>query len=165
MDTLGVVITTFASSATATALVNLYFKHKLDQQLDVQRAFLQRQTKVHELQIQSLTKLYSLLHSIHAQLSDFQDHPQFSTALDAARDELTAHRLLIPSDLAGTMDSLFETLNTARSNYNFAFNDGISSADKRSELFDRFYSAAYTEIPDLLRLIEADARKLIHGEG
>jgi hypothetical protein len=158
------VVSTLFGSGIATAIMNHFFRRSLEKELDNQRAFLQRQTKVHELQIQTLTKLYSILHSLHRPLREFAKYEDFYQAVDTARAELTAHRLLIPRALADKMDNLFEQFSRARSNYNLSFNDQSFTHEKRSELWARFYAATFEEIPGLLNHIEEDARKLIHGE-
>jgi hypothetical protein len=163
MDTFTIVLTTFIGSGAATAIVSYLFKLKLERELDQQRAFLQRQTKVHELQIQTLMKLYSLLHSAHASLRNLDDPQQFANAVEPAKAELTTQRLLIPRALAAKMDQFFEKLHHARTSLNVAFGDRFPE-NRRNDRWEEFYAATFEDIPELLKLIESDAFQLIHGE-
>jgi hypothetical protein len=157
------ILSTLFGSGIATAIVNQFFKRSLETQLEKQRAFLHRQSKVHELQIHTLMKLYSLLHSAHAPLRNLDDAKPFTAAVEAAKAELNTQRLLIPRALADKMDQFFEKLHRARTSFTVAFGDRFPE-EKRNDRWQDFYTVAFEDIPELLRLIESDARYLIHGE-
>jgi len=61
-------VVTIVGSGLGTALVGTLFKHSFDRKLEVQRAFLSRASRVHEKQMDTLSKLYGHFTEIQAYL-------------------------------------------------------------------------------------------------
>jgi hypothetical protein len=180
MDTyqfvLATIVSTLFGSGIATAVVNQLFKRNLERELDRQRAFLQRQTKIHELQVETLMKIYSYLHAAYMHLQAFaapvidsqKAREPFFAAIDAAQSELIAHRLLIPTSLTDVMDTFFrKTLGGATDQFH-GFNRVFPNPDSRTKYFTadgiRSNELYFDELHALLKLIETNARRLIRGD-
>jgi hypothetical protein len=54
-------LTTLIGSGAGTTLVGFVFKHRFDVQLERQKAFLQRNSKIHERQVDALLAIHSKL--------------------------------------------------------------------------------------------------------
>src|SRR3979409_1224979 len=104
-----ILLTSIVGSGAGTTLVALLIKRKVDRELEIQKAFLQRTSRVHEKQVDILAKVYYHLWEAHAFLllmsasvhmpnEKPEEYPgKFSAAIVAARDALFGGRVLIPS--------------------------------------------------------------------
>lgn len=81
---------------------------------------------------------------------------------DAARDELSAGRLLIPAALADQCDAFFKRLFEGQVELAFATHPMIWDAMQRAGYWDKAKAIAYEQIPQLRREIEKTARGVIH---
>ena len=166
---------TIVGSGLGTTLVGIFFKRKFDHELEVQKAFLARVTRVHERTVDTLTKLYRYLYEAEAFLQLMsasarfegekpEEYPRrFAEAIASARDELSAGRLLVPRQLAEQCDKFFAKLFEGQSDLGFANHPMVVDGLQRAQFWDKAKSVAYKEVPELRKEIENAARVAIHG--
>jgi hypothetical protein len=164
----------FIGSGLGTALVGALFKMKFDAQLETQKAFLQRASKVHELQVEALRKLHRHLAEAngHLQIQSRAGNPQsedpeergkqFAKAFNAAQDEFAMSRLLFPLEIVRKCDDFFGKLYEGHVELGFAKDPMTQSGEPRAKLWDRARTIAHRELPALLAEIEKSAREVIH---
>jgi hypothetical protein len=162
-------------SGFATVSIGWLFKRRFDRELELQKAFLQRASRVHDRQVDALTRLYGFLFEAQAYLQLLSASVQFSgekpeeyprlftTALIAARQELTKGRLLLPASIVGQCDNFFNVVFQGTMHLGFANDPMVIAAGQRAEFWDRATKTAYQDIPHLLATIELHARVVIHG--
>jgi hypothetical protein len=167
--------TSFIGSGAGTTFVGLLFKRKVDRELEVQKAFLQRTSRVHEKQVELLAKVYHHLWEAHAYLvlmsasvhmanEKPEEYPgKFSEAIVAARDALFGGRVLMPSALADRCEDFFKKLFEGQMQLGFARSPMIQDGLQREQFWDRAQKIANEEVPALLKTIESEARVVIHG--
>src|SRR5256885_1801347 len=107
---------TVVGSGLGTALVGAIFKYNFDRKLEVQRAYLSRASRIHEKQVDTLSKLHGYFTEIQAYLQLTQKsyvltgentdaYPErLVQTINLARDTLTFGRLLIPAAVATQCD-------------------------------------------------------------
>lgn len=168
-------ITALVGSGAGTAIVALLFKRRFDHELELQRAILQRASRVHERQVETLLKLDHHLRTAHAYLQlmsksaifkgeDPATYPgKFQAAIGAARDELAATRLLLPREVVAQVDQLFRKISEGQLELSFFFDRLSPSGPERAKYWERAQAIAYEELPRLLDIVEAAAREVIHG--
>lgn len=152
-------------------------KADADTEIERVKAFLTRESRVHESQVNTLTKLYRHFYVAQGYLQRLAASARFTgevpdeeyrrlltEAIVAARDELSESRLLIPSDLAQKCDEFFKSLFEGQSQLAYAQNPIIIDGLQRKEFWDSAQKNAYQEVPTLLLQIEKAARAVIHGE-
>ncbi len=155
----------------------IQMKADADAEIERVKAFLIRASRVHERQIEPLTRLYRHFLEAQGYLQRMAATGRFSgevsveeygrlcaTAIASAHDELLQSRLLIPPDLARQCDAFFRTLFEGQSNLAYAQHPMVVNALQRAEFWDRAKNTAYNDIPKLLEQIEKAARTVIHGE-
>jgi hypothetical protein len=166
---------TIVGSGLGTTFVGMLFKRKFDRELEVQKAFLTRVSRVHDRSVDTLTKLYRYLYEAEAFLQLLsataryegerpEEYPRrFVESLVAARDELSAGRLLIPSHLVEQCDRFFNKLFEGQTELGFATHPMVLDGLQRAHSWDKAKSIAYEQVPELRREIEKIARAIIHG--
>lgn len=82
-------------------------------------------------------------------------------ALVAARDELSAGRLLIPPALAEQCEAFFKKLFEGQTEYAFAAHPMVWDGMPRASYWDKAKAIAYEQIPQLRRESEKIARSVI----
>jgi len=168
-------LTSIIGSGAGTTIVGLLFKKKFDRELEFQKAFLQRTSKVHEKQVDLLAKIYHHLWEAHAYLllmsasahfahEKTEEYPgKFGEAIVAARDALFGGRLLIPSALADRCEDFFKKMFEGQLQLGFAQSPMVQDGTQRKDFWDKAQRIAFEEVPALLKTIESEARVVIHG--
>ena len=168
-------ILTLLGSGVGTAIVSLIFKQKYDRQLEQQKSYLARGTRLHERTVDTLIRLYSALYKAQAYLQIMSGSAVYEgvttndyskllvEAIVLARDELLVGRLLIPVELVERCDHLFKTLLDGRASLDYATDPMVIDGNQRKRLFDAASGVAYKEVPALLAELEATARAIIHS--
>jgi len=152
-------------------------KASADAEIERTKAFLTRAMRVHERQVDILTKLYR--HFLEAQLClqtmtssgifegqkpEGEMRCSFANAIASALDTLSDGRLLIPPELTQQCDRFFTSLFEGQTHLNFAKHLMIVDGLERAANWDRAKQTAYEEVPSILQQIEKAARDVIHGE-
>lgn len=175
MDTTSV-FSAVVGSGIGTAIVGSLFKYGFDKKLELQRAYLSRASRVHEKQVDTLSKLHGHFTEIRAYLQLMQkssmlegetpeEYPkQLGAAIDAARDVLTFGRLLVPSDIGVQCDLFFEKIFESQHAFAFSRWQMVQDIQVRLKSRDKATELSYSVIPKLLNEIERSARDIIHGE-
>jgi hypothetical protein len=151
-------------------------KTKADTEIARVRELLTRGSRVHERQLDILTKLYRHFYDVQGYMqrmtsagriegerSPEQYAALVNKAMESAHEELLLGRLLIPLELAEQCDSFFTAAFKARWDFDFAhlpMLDPKQSAD----FWTAAAQVAHQQIPKILRQIERTARAVIHGE-
>lgn len=153
-------------------------KASADTEIERVKAFLARAAHVHELQVDTLTKLYR--HFWHAQgylkrmASTGSGEGEFSAddyrrlwaeAIASARDTLSEGRLLIPLELTHECDRFFNSLFQGQLHLAIAENPMVVNGLQRAAFRNEAQKIALQEIPSILDQIDKAARVVIHGEG
>jgi len=168
------IVVTIVGSGLGTALVGTLFKFNFDRKLEVQRAFLSRASRVHEKQMDTLSKLHGHFTEIQAYLQLSQkgyvlegektdEYPvQLVKSINHARDVLTFGRLLIPEPVAAQCDVFFEKVFESHREFAFSRWDMLQDGNERVKLREKATDLSYKVVPDLLKRIDAAARAIIH---
>ena len=169
-------VAAFVGSGLGTTIVGLLFKQKIDRNLEIQKAFLDRASREHDRQVDTLAKLYEHLYKAQAFLElmsatarfEGERHEQypglFLDSLTSARDELLAGRLLIAPEVVRQCDALLKKLWSGRAELAYARDPMIVDVNQRAQFWDAARKTAYEDIPRLLQEIETSARAVIHGQ-
>jgi hypothetical protein len=169
-------ISNVVGSGFAITMIGWLFTRRFQHELELQKAFLQRASRVHDRQVEALTQLYARLFEAHAYLQRMsasgrpagekpEEYPKLlSETLLAAGRQLSLSRLLLPPSVVQECDRFFAIVFDSTLNLNFANDPVIIAAGQRPEFWDRAATIAYKDIPALLVSMEATARKVIHGE-
>lgn len=152
-------------------------KASADTEIERVKAFLARASRVHERQLDMLTKL-------HRQFFDAQAYFQRMTAtvsfegevsvdeyrrlcadaIASARDTFSDGRLLIPPNLTQQCDRFFNSLFEGQRYLAYAQHPMIVNGLQGAEFWDKAQKTAWEEVPSILQQIEGAARNVIHGE-
>jgi hypothetical protein len=152
-------------------------KASADTEIERLRAFLTRASRVHEQQVETLTKL-------HRQLLQTQGYLQLSAAtwrnegevsreeygrlcaeaIKSAHETLSDGRLLLPPDLTKQCDEFFASVFRGQNYLTFALNPMVTEGHQRKEFWDNAQVTALKEVPGILAQIELAARNVIHGK-
>jgi hypothetical protein len=164
----------FIGSGLGTTLVGALFKMKFDAQLETQKAFLQRASNVHELQVGALMKLHRHLEDANGHLrvrtssgilegeNPEEREKQFKKAFNAGKDEFAVDRLLFPPEIVRQCDDFFGKLYEGYVELSFAKDPMTQNGGPRAKLWDRARTIAHRDLPALLAEIEKSAREVIH---
>ncbi len=137
---------------------------------------LQRQSRIHERQVEILSKLYRYLLEVQEYLKlmtksvvfeneNPNEYPKlFNSALRNAYNQFTMGRLLLPSEVAKRVDAFFRKILDAQLKLGMAQHPMTPNGQVRAELWEKAGTIAYQEMPALLQLIEEQARSIIHGQ-
>jgi hypothetical protein len=174
-EVLTLVLTTLLGSGVGTAVVGALFKRRFDHELELQRAILERATRVHERQVMALVKLDRHLRAAQGYLElmsksvmfrgeDPSKYPaQFRKEIGAAHEELSSARLLLPPTLSAQVEQLFKKMFEGQMALSFFYDPTTSDGQERAAHWDRAKEIAYKELPGLLVAIEREARLVIHS--
>lgn len=166
---------TVVGSGVGASAVGLLFKQHFDHKLEIQKALLNRESQIHGRQVDTLMKLHEHLEKAKAYLQLMASRVRFDgekpeeypglfiNALNAARDEFVAGRLLIPLQVIAQLDDLLNKLWEGRNELAWANLPMSIDGNVRAQFWDRATAIAYDEIPKLLHQIEIDGRKIIYG--
>jgi hypothetical protein len=157
--------------------LTIEMKATADKEIERVRAFLMRAARVHERQVDTLTKLYRHLFEAQAYLqrmaatARFEGEPSIdeyrrlcANSTASAREICLDGRLLIPSELTLCCDQFFSSLFQGHTHLAFAQHPMIVDGLQRAEFWDKAKVTAYQEVPKILEQIEKAARDVIHGE-
>ena len=89
---------------------------------------------------------------------------QYSLHIAAASDEFIDNYLLLPETLTVILNIFFQKIDYARRDLGFALSSEFPSGPARAALFDKAATAAFQELPAILKAIEVEARSVIHGD-
>jgi len=157
------------------------FKTELKASADIEiewiRAFLTRASRVHEQQVETLTKLYRHLYEargylqleaatlrFEGEVSRDQYHRLCAEAIASAHETLLNGRLLIPPDLVKQCDRFFQSVFQGRTDLAFAQHPMVVDTLQRAQFWNEAQQTVRNEIPRILEQIEIAARNVIHGE-
>lgn len=166
---------TVLGSGVGTTIVGWLFKRKFDSELERQKAFLHRASRVHERQVDVLTGLYRHLWDVHAYAQLLSkastmsgekpdEYPkEFAGALVKARDAFFNGRLLLPSELASACDAFFRRIFEWQFELGWARDPHTPDGVARYEKWKKAQTVAFDEVPQLLKDIELRSREIIHG--
>ena len=152
-------------------------KASADTEIERVRAFLTRGSRVHEQQVETLTKLHRhLLRAqgylqleaatirVEGEVSREEYRRVCAEAIASAHETLLDGRLLIPPDLARECDRFFLSVFRGQTDLNFAQHPMVVDGLQRAEFFRNAQETAREEVPRILDQIEIAARDVIHGE-
>ncbi len=163
--------------AVAGEKFKIEMKASADTEIERVKAFLTRAARVHERQVDTLTKLYRHFSEAQAYLQRMSASTRVegevsvdeyrrlcANAIASARDTFLDGRLLIPLDLAQQCDRFFNFLFEGQTHLVFAQHPMISDGLQRADFWNKAQKTAYVEVPSILTQIEGAARGVIHGE-
>jgi hypothetical protein len=152
-------------------------KASADTEIERVKAFLARSARVHERQVDILTKLYRNFFDAQAcfqgmtatahlegEVSVDEYRRLCADAIASARDTLLDGRLMIPRDLVQQCDHFFNSLFQGQTHLAFAQHPMTVDGLQRAKFWDVAQNTAYKEIPSIMDQIEKAARDVIHGE-
>lgn len=177
---LAVLLATFVGSGAGTTLVGILFKHRFDLQLEAQKALLQRNSRIHERQMDALLSIHSELeHALFylqraASAGRFSGEPDDAELLKSmgkhlsnAADQFSKNRLLLTPELTKRLNEFFTNVFTAGSDLQFSDEFSrypiVQGGQLRADLIDKARKAAFEEIPAILGVIRTEAETIIHG--
>jgi hypothetical protein len=154
-------------------------KAHADVEIERIKAHLTRASRVHERQIDVLSKLHK---NFRDALSVFQrmtasgvilgplktpseNRELIAKAMLSAYDEFSNSRLLLTPHLAQQCDAFFRKMYEGQVDMDLFYNPMLTkSGDQQVKFWDDAQASAYNEIPKLLNEIEMSARNIIHDE-
>lgn len=136
--------------------------------------FLKRRSCIFERQVELLGKLYKCLSEVQEySKAQFQavnpidekpDEYQLGLSLKEARNEFVTSRLFLPVDVTGQVDTFFQKIDEGRWQRYLAQNTTVSDIQARGQFWEKAVNIIHHEVPALLRIIEEQARKLLHDK-
>jgi hypothetical protein len=150
------------------------FKYSFDRKLEIQRAYLLRASRVHEKQVETLSKLHGYFTEIRSYLQLTQKryvvegeateaYPErLVQTINLARDTLTFGRLLIPASVATQCGVFFDKVFESQREFAFSQWHMLQEVETGLKLRDKATDLSYQVIPELLTRIENAAREIIH---
>ena len=177
---LATLLATFIGSGAGTTLVGILFKHRFDVQLERQKAFLQRNSKIHERQVDALIAIHSdLEHALFylqrvASAGRFKGEADDQTQLQrmgkelaSAAEQFSKNQLLLTPVLAKRLNEFFNKTFDAGSSLQFSQEFAqypiVQGGMLRAELIDKAREVAFKEIPEILEAIRVEAKKIINA--
>lgn len=143
----------------------------------LEHAFLlQRRSRIHERQVDILSKLYKCLleaqeysklmtKSVIFEGEKPEEYPMLlRAAVTNAYKEFAMGRLLLPGDVAKQVDAFFQKVSEGQVQFDMAKHPMVSDGHVRAQCWEKAGTIAYQEIPSLLRIIEEQAHIIIHGK-
>ena len=141
----------------------------------LQEEAFRRGSRVHEMQVRALTRLYADLSEAHAYFQEMTKSVRYEGEdprenekrfLDAAERAVIGYRetrLLLPVELADKCEAFFPKINEGLHHRYMAQSGLIPSGPERADAWRKAVETAYRDLPALLRSIEGAARVVIHG--
>ena len=167
---------TLVGSGLGTTIVGALFKRRFDAQLESHKAFLQRNSRIHERQIDALLPIHSKLEhalfylqratsggKLKGEAEDAELLKRMASDLGDASEVFSQNRLLIGPNLERKLDEFFGKTVSARITLNLAADPMISDGGQRAKLWGEAQEIAYKGLPSILEAIRAEARAVIHG--
>lgn len=151
--------------------------HQRSVQLESHKALLQRDSRIHERQIDALLPIHSKLEEalfylqrvagagrFRGEASDEELLNRMARALSSASEQFSNNRLLISETLAQKLDDFFNKMFSGGMTITLALDPMVAEGNARARLVDEAREIAFKQIPSLLAAIRAEARTVIHGE-
>ena len=166
---------TFVGSGLGTTIVGALFKRKFDAQLATHTALLQRNSRIHERQVDALlvinAKLGDALFNLQRAASagkragenDMELLQKMGRDLIAASEVFSQNKLLMGPDLTRKLADFFEKTVSAGSDLTLAEQPMTPNGEIRANLFDKVRQTAFNELPSILEAINVEARAVIHS--
>jgi hypothetical protein len=167
------VLPSMIGAGIGTTVVGSLFGYLFNRQLERHRAHLSRLSRIHEKQVDTLSKLYGHFTEARNYLQLMQKSALFEgekpeeypkrlvESLNSARDTLTFGRLVIPESVAAQCDLFFERVFESQREFAFASWDQLD-AQHRLKLREKATDLSYKAIPELLVQIERAGRGIVH---
>jgi hypothetical protein len=161
-------------SGVGTTVVGALFKRRFDAQVEVQKALLQRTSRVHERQVGALLAIHAKLEQGLFYLqraasagkfegeSDQELLRRMTRDLAAASKVFSHNKLLIGSELTRKLDEFFDDMFSAGMNLRWAEHPMTQNAEMRADLFDKARDTAFKRLPSTLEAIRIEAKSVIH---
>lgn len=167
------VLPSIIGAGIGTTVVSSLFGYVFNRQLEHHRARLSRLSRIHEKQVDALSKLYGHLTEARNYLQLMhksaifegekpEEYPKrLFESLGSARDTLTFGRLLIPESVAAQCDLFFDKVFESQQEFAFASWDQLD-AQHRLKLREKATDLSFKAIPELLVQIERAGRGIVH---
>ncbi|MGA9884886.1 MAG: hypothetical protein WBQ34_14310 [Candidatus Acidiferrales bacterium] len=167
---------TIVGSGLGTTIIGAWFKRRFDSQLETQKAWLQRNGRIHERQVDALLSIHSKLEEalfylervasagkFSGEASDKELLERMARSLGDASKEFSNNRLLFSEGLGQKLDDFFNKTFSGGVSLNLALNPMAPSGEARANLWDEARKTAYKDLPLALSAIRDEARAVIHG--
>jgi hypothetical protein len=167
-------------SGIGTTFISILFKRKFDKELEIQKAALIRGSKIHEHQVEIIEKLYisiseiqKLTQSISTSVSLKESFPEYEKELTEqfsklgaifrlAKSDFLLARLYLPDQLSKQIGDFFTQASDCMGTLFQSSSDHLPAGLTDPELLSTAYRTTIVNLPNLLKSIETQARKLIH---
>jgi hypothetical protein len=162
-------------SGVGAAAIGAYLGKRFNTQLEIQRALLQRTSKIHERQVDALLFLHSKLElalfylqraaaagKLAGEPDDQELLRRMSQEFAEASDCFSKNKLLMSPELMRRIDEFFSKMLSAGIDLSLTFEPGMQSGP-RAQLWDQARTTAYKDLPSILEAIRTEARAAIHG--
>jgi len=167
---------TLLGSGLGTTIVGALFKRRFDAQLETHKAQLQRNSRIHERQVDTLLAIHCKLEQALFYLQraastlklEREAPPQellqrMARDLGAALEEYSRNKLLISPVLSRRLDEFFSKMLSAGVDLNLAMHPMTADGEQR-DFSKHARKTAYEELPSILDAIRTEARALIHDQ-
>lgn len=160
-------------------------KFEADAEIERVKAALIKAARVHERQLEILSKLYRHLYDVQGYLQRMTASgrmggvtaegeqvneitpekygPLVDKALNAAHEELLNGRLFVPTALVQQCEVFFGAVFEGQRNFTYAHHPMIDGV-KQAEFWTAAATVAHQQVPKILQQIEGAARGLVRGE-
>jgi hypothetical protein len=151
-------------------------KATADTEIERVKAFLVRASRVHERQLDILSKLFRHLSDAQSlfqnmtrtgrmagEITPEEYYPKVMEAMKAAYEAFLNGRLLIPSALVQQCESFFSAVFDGQRDFSLAHIPQLDPGE-RAKFWNSAATVAHQQVPKILAEIEAAARAVIHGE-
>jgi hypothetical protein len=167
------VLPSIVGAGIGTTIVGSLFGYFFNRQLEHHRAHLSRLSRIHEKQVDTLSKLYGHFTEARSYLQLMQksaifggekpeEYPkQLVESLNSARDTLTFGRLVVPESICALCDTFFAKAFESQQEFAFATWDQLDP-QHRLKLREKATDLSYNVIPELLLQIERAGRGIVH---
>jgi hypothetical protein len=168
-------IVTLVGSGVGTTIVGVLFKRRFDAQLEIQKALLQRSSRIHERQVEALLSIHAKLEHALFYLQRASSAGKFegesdqellkgmAHSLAAASEVFSQNKLLIGQELTHKLDEFFSETFSAGMSLNLAEDPMIPGSETRASFFDKARGIAFRKLPSILDAIRIEARAVIHS--
>jgi hypothetical protein len=166
---------TVLGSGIGTTIVGALFKRRFDNQLEVQKALLQRGSRIHERQVDALLAIHTNLEKTLFYLQRAASPARFQgestekllqgmvKALSQASEDFSQNKLLLSKELTTKLDQFFEETFFARLKLDHAEDPMTPDGRVRADFFDEARERAFKKLPLMLEAIRTEARRVIHS--
>jgi len=168
-------VVTLLGSGIGTTVVGALFKRRFDAQLEIQKALLQRSSRIHERQVGALLAIHAKLEQALFYLqraasagkfegeSDQELLRRMARDLGCASKVFSHNKLLIGPELTRKLDEFFDDMFSAGMNLRWADHPMPQNAETRASLFDKARETAFKKLPSTLEAIRIEAKSVIHN--